>query len=99
MQRILILFTEEPTLRSECRGWGSEDGDNVWDAFSNRLRNGDNYNHPNDIPVGLIRTGGARHYSTPLHAMGDGWKILAPPFKENTNDDDYQWWFVQDWKG
>lgn len=67
----------------------------------------------NRRPVGLMgyygkRTGNMFYsYATPYHALGDGWKLLAPPtsylesFCEKGSDVKverkcYEWWFVKD---
>ncbi len=110
MQKVLFMTTEREDLRSEVVGWGCEDGDKVVDAYYDRSREVGNfarYGHANQIPVGLIRSGNVITYPTVLHALGDGWRLLAPPtsyqeprFKEDSDvpyiQSFYSWWLVKD---
>lgn len=60
----LILETSDPTMRAEVHGWDCEDTRAV------QL----------DKPIGL--SGHGEHlpeYKTPLHALADGWELIAPP--------------------
>lgn len=90
MQKVLRMSTRNSTLRSEAVGWSAEDGDEA--APYART----------DRPVGLM--GYYRDwycYPTPYHALGDGWKLLAPPVSYQENELDnlvtyYEWWFVKD---
>ena len=70
-QEILIMDTYKPALRSEAMGWDLESG--VHAARSMKQRG-------YGCEVGLI---GSRmewySYPTPLHALGAGYKLLAPP--------------------
>jgi len=98
MQKILTIGTETCSLRSKAQSWEWEDGDFPRQALT-EFR--DKYNYLS-LPVGLIRTGSCHMYPTVLHAIGDGWKLLAPPEKETWKNDEgiefveYSWWLVRD---
>jgi hypothetical protein len=96
-QKVLIMGTYSEDLRGEADSWSMEDGDNV--VWSTEI-------YP-DAPIGLT-PGVYRKYlpKTPLHALADGWKLLAPP-RQFLNDDgsifryahgkaEWVWWFVRD---
>lgn len=72
-QKILTMLTCVPDLRSSADGWGMEDGDMI------RL----------DKPIGLSGSPNCPCYKTPLHAIGDGWRLMAPPVKDGKY---YTWW-------
>ena len=75
-QQVLVMVTEGHTLRSEAVGWTHEDGTLVQ-------------------PGAIGHTRGPRPYAapaTPLHALGDGWSLLAPPTREGAES---TWWFVR----
>ena len=91
MQKILIMQTEQPRLRSENIGFSAEDGDLVQLG----------------APIGRSTSPNVEAYATPLHAIGDGWELLAPPvpFEENRQDPKtdqeytvtcYEWWLTKD---
>lgn len=97
MQKVLSMTTSGRDLRSEVDGWSMEDGDLVvWSSPR----------YP-DAPVGLT-PGPIKKYwpKTPLHALGDGWKLLAPPepvmsddgsiYKDDNGKTYFNWWFVRD---
>ena len=44
--------------------------------------------------VNQIGTPVVQHYATPLHALGDGWKLLVPP--KTLYQNLYEWWFVKE---
>ncbi len=85
-QKILIMSTTGNRLRSEAVGWSAEDGDNILPGR----------------PIGC--SGGpkwAYTWPTPMHAIGAGWRLLAPPTKytynyEEGSRDEWEWWFVRD---
>jgi hypothetical protein len=83
MQKVLRILTFRPDLRGEAVGWSCDDGDLVQPG-----------------PIG--RTPGPRFahsYGTPLHAIGAGWRLLAPPLPPEDEDDPmdgYDWWLVRD---
>ena len=93
------MGTPECGLRSTVQSWGDEDGDLVLEALMNR---GSRYNHANQMPVGMIRSPHFPLYPTVLHALGDGWKLLAPPEKQTWKNSEgveiveYSWWLVKD---
>jgi hypothetical protein len=102
MQKVLRMETEGSSLRSSAHGWQYEDGDGVSEAF---LKYGEKYHFDiNRIPVGLIGHGSQPFHchSTPLHALGDGWRLLSPPkkhkWKNSLNDliVHWEWWFVKE---
>lgn len=94
MQRVLIVSTYSNRLRGEIIGWTYEDGDEVL----NTVRRLGRYDRL-DIPVGMISSGSLYKpsYPTVLHAIGDGWKLLAPPqeYKEGGKTC-YEWWLVRE---
>lgn len=101
MQKVLIVTTERSSMRSDIQGWTFENGNDVIEAFTKRIGTEFEYEHINEIPVGMI--GGtykayAICYKTVLHAIGDGWKLLAPPqeYKESNLQTMYEWWLVKD---
>lgn len=95
------MTTDGPGMKSCAQGWDYCDGDSVNQAH---LKYGDKYKgNPNLIPVGLIDSSRNHppYYESPLHAIGDFWKLLAPPTKIELiryRDPvvEYEWWFVQD---
>lgn len=82
MQKVLTFYTQTDDMRAEADGWGAEDGTNAVSKL--------------DKEVGLISGMHTWCPTTPLHALGAGWKLLAPPIKL-VNDPyfQYKWWFVQ----
>ena len=108
MQKVLTMSTLKESLRAEVQGWSNEDGDYVKKAYTQRLGTQHEYPHVNAVPVGLI--GGSLQgisYPSVLHALGDGWKLLAPPRKYDyvTHNDErgnpvsiemWDWWLVKD---
>jgi hypothetical protein len=78
------MFTLEPNLRAKADGWDHEDGDEV------RL----------DKEVGLSGCGRFWLPPTPLHAIGAGWTLMAPPVKDREEIvmgkkfTVYYWWFT-----
>lgn len=103
MQKILSLGTASCSLRANVESWGWEDGDCVAIAYTDHVSK---YSYMN-LPVGLIRSwveppNKAPHYPTVLHAIGDGWKLLAPPQDTSwVNSDgvkitEFSWWLVRD---
>lgn len=77
-QKILILTTSYPSLRSDVDSWTGEDG-NVIDLSK---------------PIGLSPCLSNAVYQTPLHAIADGWRLLVPPVKYTRGVDLpwYEWW-------
>jgi hypothetical protein len=99
VQKILIMSVYGTSLRSEAFGWTIEGGDIAEKDMTRYLDS-----HPeargqsNNVPVGMI--GVPRDfsaYTTPLHALGNGWRLMnAPrPFKlaETDRNTYYEWWF------
>lgn len=75
---ILVMVTVGPFMRSLAIGWTCEDGDAV--IYAGR-----------DAPVEEV--GEPKFffsYKTPLHAIGAGWSLLAPPRQDR---DVWEWWF------
>jgi hypothetical protein len=87
-QQILIIETRGQTLRSKADGWTGEDGHEIQ---ANR-------------PIGDSRSLREPHtYETPMHAIGAGWRLMAPPEAYIDHEIDEQrgvvevekaeWWF------
>lgn len=106
MQSILNLSTRRDSVRDQVVGWTYENGaNNLRRAYEERLGTQYEYRSWLEVPVGLVRSGESQdrhvvphcHYQTVLHAMADGWKLLAPPekYKEGVHDM-YFWWLVKD---
>ena len=79
-QKILIMTTLTPDLRSGVDSWDWEDGNIV------KL----------DKEIGLSGSGQQICYKTPLHAIGDGWRLIAPPVTwpdYAPGVTGYEWWF------
>lgn len=82
-QKVLVMSTNGPDMRSTAQGWTCEDGAIV--------RAGD---------IGM--TGAPYPYpspATPLHALGDGWCLLAPPAQIGRKAKalprgEWEWWFT-----
>jgi hypothetical protein len=77
------MATERSTLRAAATGWGAED--------SALVRPG----HIGNTPGPRWRY----RYETPMHALRDGWKLLAPAQLlkgEGDSPDEWEWWFVRD---
>lgn len=97
MQKVLAMTTKGGDLRSDVDECSMEDGDLVvWSSSR----------YP-DAPIGLTPSPTGKYWpKTPLHALADGWKLLAPPATVKNDDgsvyrnDDgstyYTWWFVRD---
>lgn len=98
--KVLICTTLTPDLRSECVAWSYEDSSNVLTEFERQQRvNPGKYSAPNQIPVGLIPSGVKRGssyaYPTVLHALGDGWRLLAPPQPSDGPESSVEWdWWL-----
>lgn len=85
MQKILILSSYSASLRSGIDGYGAEDGDLI------------NQNKE----IGLSNSMRVPHYATVMHAIADGWKLLAPPTKTDVYfapkfDYIHEWYLVKD---
>lgn len=89
MQKVLTFFTKNDKLRSQADGWDWENGDLA---------------HCNiNKEIGFIPCGSEWLPPTPLHALGDGWKLLGPPVKQDEQvaevtgyEYNFKWWFVKD---
>lgn len=93
MQKILIITTEICDMRAKVIGCSSEDSDNVYLAF------GLNQNLPHEEIGKVGHYKGCKFYEAPLFALGDGWKLLAPPIESppvKGYKGGYAWWFVKD---
>jgi hypothetical protein len=80
VQKILHFMTKTSSLRSSADGWSAEDGDVI------------NVDKVIGLSPGYK---GFCCYETPMHAIADGWKLLAPPSNLEYSDF-YEWWFVKD---
>ena len=83
MQKVLVIVTSRSDIRAAAAGWSCDDGDMVQPG-----------------PIG--RTPAPRFaylYETPLHAIGAGWRLLAPPVPPKDPGDEhdgYEWWLVRE---
>jgi len=101
MQKILIMETYDTVgIRSEAYGWDIECGETAADYLIRcKERNDDKYRSINQVPVGMVgHPKGFYCYSTPVHALADGWNLMVPPAKHNVETDDgereyLEWWF------
>lgn len=82
-QKILTLTTLRNSIRCEVDGQSEEDGDLI----------------KMDKDIGLSGSPKVPFYKTPMHAIGDGWRLMAPPVHiENYAMSDngplkaYEWW-------
>lgn len=80
-QKLLVVATATESLRHQIHSWDEEDSGLYVPG-----------------PIGLTPTSKyPARYDTILHAMADGWKLLAPPRKlEWTSGEEYEWWLVKD---
>ncbi len=84
MQKILVLATENDHLRCrKCSNRYCESGDQVLDATVVIGQ------YPHVIE---IKDEPVSDYPTPLHALGDGWRLMAPPVRKNDGVF-FEWWF------
>lgn len=108
MQKVLIISTERPQLRAATVGWSAEDGDNVLLSFQNVVHGKvKNFSREfpatqNEMMVGQIASyRGSYSYPTVLHALGDGWNLLAPPKEyswengQGSKVTEWEWWLVK----
>jgi hypothetical protein len=80
--QVLTMETRSPSLRAEVEAWGREDSTLVVP----------------DKPIGFTLSPMGPHYLTVLHAMADGWKLLAAPIKYGTISKLYiwEWWLTKE---
>lgn len=80
-RQVLVMSTNDASLRSDAWGWSCDD--------AALFKPGE--------PIGM--TPGPRFpyaYATPLEAMWDGWRLLAPPERCKDGKQIYaEWWFVR----
>jgi hypothetical protein len=85
-QKILVMSTKRSDPRSEAIGWSAEDGDVIVPG------------RPIGESPGFR---GPYSYDTPMHAIRDGWRLLAPP-KEYQQEylsgarAEWEWWLTKD---
>lgn len=85
-QQVLVMATKDATLRSEATGWGPLEDGKVAHSYVD--------SYPSHDKVGMIPGPKAWYsYPTVLHALGHGWKLLAPPLQQ---EDEYEWWLVRE---
>lgn len=77
-QKILILVTERRSLRADVLGFSGEDGNLI--KF--------------DEPIGMSHTlKDYGNFPTPMHAIGDGWRLMGPPIPTPYQlISHYEWW-------
>lgn len=100
-QKILLITTATNSLRAEAISHELEDGHCAFQAMY-PIYNEGNY----AVSVKKIRKGNSNlgvpnyPYPTPLHAMGDKWKLMAPPVEKWDYRQDliteYIWWFSRE---
>lgn len=84
-QLVLRMSTPDVCLRSKATGWALESG---LEAILEIRRRGNS-----SIAAGLIKPPSPALYLTVLHALADGFKLLAPPTRELN---EWDWWLVKD---
>ena len=78
-QKLLRMITLDRSLRSKVDSWDHEDG-NMIDLQKE---------------IGLSGSPSGPCYQTVMHAIGDGWRLMAPPvfIKDYAkNIDGWEWW-------
>lgn len=81
MQKILILTTFSARLRAAVVGREAEGGEII----------------SQNTDVGMVKEyQGEFRYLTVLHALGDGWKLLAPPAMNSAYRVEWEWWLTKD---
>jgi hypothetical protein len=86
IQQHLAMTTQGTTwLRSEAVGWNAEDPSRFVPGGGH-----DNIGRSPGYPAHYT-------YSTPLAALADGWRLLAPPEKFTERGHELMfWWFVRE---
>jgi hypothetical protein len=103
MQKVLTMVTQgagQGALRDQAVAWDMEDGNKVKETAEKYSgRKSVLFEHKD---IGLVNRGIYPTYSCPLAAIGDRWKLLAPPrditdifAQGQTNYDYFEWWFVK----
>src|SRR6187402_2793475 len=80
-QKILKILTSRRSLRADAYGWNAEDGEVIQQEKHIGLSDG-------------FR--GFCCYDCPMKAIGDGWRLMAPPITLPAyinGQDYYEWWF------
>lgn len=98
MQKLLMVITTRCDVRERIEGWTYEDSDQVEAAFVQRLDT-KNITNINDMPIGMVSSLSTEPvcYRSILHAMADGWKLLAPPVETTSEDITvFEWWLVKE---
>lgn len=95
-QTVLVLSTRKSDLRSEVIGWMIDSGAIAYAELARRKKAGQ---EPNKVNVGLI-PGCLDWYAYPtvLHALAEGFRLLAPPteYKKNNETEYSEWWLVRE---
>jgi len=86
-QNILVLVTKSSHIRDDVTHQVTESG-----RFAALTMSQFGF----DVDVMQIDIPTLKQYLTPLHALGDGWKLLAPPRSSQQFLDWYEWWFVKE---
>lgn len=102
MQKVLICNTKFNYLRDKIIDYGAESGDEVRAAISTYFTDG-KYHHTNDVPIDGVNKFDCPKYPTILHALADGWRLLAPPYSDTMSLNQinniisvWTWWLVKD---
>lgn len=82
MQKLLIIETEGPTVRSPAVGWSSEDPTVV--RRRERIGLSPSWDPGEPRPPS---------YDCPLKALADNWHLLGPP--QHIHDSMWEWWLVK----
>lgn len=86
-QEILEMTTNAQDLRSKASEWICESGRAVVDAARKYECNID------DVVTGHIQKSvHSNHPKTPLHALGFGWRLMAPPTRRGLSSQ-WEWYF------
>ena len=86
-QEILVLVTKSSHFRDDVTGQIIESG-----QFASFVMSVTGLNtRVNQIGAPVVQ-----HYATPLHALGDGWKLLGPPKTMYQIPNWCEWWFVKE---
>lgn len=82
--KVLVLSTDRADLRSEVWGWNAEDADLF--VFDKAIGH---------TPDALHLTS---NINTPLEALAEGWRLLAPPaeYSYDENCTAYVWWLTKE---
>jgi hypothetical protein len=96
MQKVLVCHTYDNSLRSKIICQEYADTSNLINCFHEQCRAGADYGSIHKFPIDMIRSGECQKYQTIFHALGDSWKLLAPPEHVIDRTDHFRWWLVKE---